>query len=266
MSPSLNWDFVQRFRAPRAPDPVYRWDATVRFVDAGRALARARVPGLRAAIAVWADRLADLGGEPVCQDWSRFRPLRLSREEDWSDWLAHLIETSSTGVLAAGLFGLTETKCRRARVEREVAMEGSRLDLQIHWSDGTYAHIEVKVGDLSLAKTVPTALAHRRLVGTGRCDDFLLLPREDRPEWAAVYAANPAVPITAITWHDVASAIRYSLASSVQEPTVWRAWAAAYLGAIHHRLLAHPRIDVNHTGSLGIDMAGLLEILEETIS
>ena len=79
---------------------MYTWDATVRLVDAGRARARARVPGLLAAIAVWADRLADLGGEPVCQDWSRFRPLRLSREEDWSDWLAHLIETSSTGVSA----------------------------------------------------------------------------------------------------------------------------------------------------------------------
>jgi hypothetical protein len=257
---------VLRFRAPRAPDPVHTWDATVRFVSAGRALARARVPGLRAAIAVWTHRLADLGGEPVCQDWSRFRPLRLSREEDWSDWLAHLIETSSTGVLAAKLFGLTEAKCRRGRVEREVTVESSRLDLQIHWSDGTYAHVEVKVGDLSLAKTVPAALGHRRLLGTAHCDDFLLLPREDRPEWAVVYAANSAVPITAITWHDVASAIRYSLASSVQEPTVWRAWAVAYLGAIHHRLLSHPRIDLNQTATLGIDMADLLEILEETIT
>jgi len=235
----------------------------MRLINAGRALALSRVPGLRAAIAVWADRLADLGGEPVCQDWSRFRPLRLSREEDWSDWLAYLFETSSTGILAARLFGSAEAKCRGPRVEREVPMEGSRLDLQIHWSDGTYTHIEVKVGDLSLAKTVPTALAHRKLVEPAQCDDFLLLPREDCAEWDRVYAENSAVPIKTITWHDVAFAIRCSLASPVQEPVVWRAWAVAYLGAVHRRLLLHPRIDLNHTGRLGIDMADLLEILEK---
>src|SRR5690242_15149797 len=46
----------------------------------------------------------DFGTDPTYRDWRQFRPLRLSREEDWSDWLAYLIECSDTGAFACCLF------------------------------------------------------------------------------------------------------------------------------------------------------------------
>jgi len=58
----------------------------------------------------WDSELAEFGNDPTRTDWSRFRPLRLSREEDWSDWLAYLIERSDKGVFAQSLLGITGKK------------------------------------------------------------------------------------------------------------------------------------------------------------
>src|SRR5258708_3312707 len=41
----------------------------------------------------WANRV---GTEVDDRDWTTFRPLRLDREEDWSDWLDHLIATNDS--------------------------------------------------------------------------------------------------------------------------------------------------------------------------
>ena len=41
----------------------------------------------------WNPMLEQFGRDPTPQNWRRFRPLGLDREEDWSDWLAHLIES-----------------------------------------------------------------------------------------------------------------------------------------------------------------------------
>lgn len=45
----------------------------------------------------------ELGGDPSARDWTSFRMLRREREEDWSDWLAQLIEDSKTGCFASFL-------------------------------------------------------------------------------------------------------------------------------------------------------------------
>ncbi|GAH28166.1 unnamed protein product, partial [marine sediment metagenome] len=39
----------------------------------------------------WDKELKLYGGEPSNFNWHNFRPLRLTREEDWSDWLIYLI-------------------------------------------------------------------------------------------------------------------------------------------------------------------------------
>src|SRR5437879_725289 len=79
---------------------------------------------------VWDKKLLAVCGNLGGLEWSDFRPLRLSREEDWSDWLAWLLETSTTGALAESLFG-TSMDCgrgalKRPRVTREDRTEERR--------------------------------------------------------------------------------------------------------------------------------------------
>ena len=51
--------------------------------------------------------------------------LRLSREEDWSDWLAWLLKESGTGILAAAMFGGNEKAYVRPHVvKREESLPG----------------------------------------------------------------------------------------------------------------------------------------------
>jgi len=75
------------------------------------------------------------GGDSTHRDWRRFRPLGLSREEDWSDRLAFLIESSTSGLLAHGLVGSDgappQDYALPDRVERETLHEGYRSDLVV---------------------------------------------------------------------------------------------------------------------------------------
>src|SRR5690606_34208801 len=95
-------------------------------------------------------------------DWSHFRPLRVDREEDWSDWLQHFIATSEHGHFARFALprcGFGEASAwARPEVTREDATESRRADLVVRWRNGQRCHVEVKVGDQHLSKTVDTAL------------------------------------------------------------------------------------------------------------
>src|SRR5262249_34086145 len=84
------WAFVESFRAPRptASASTTSWHGAVALREAASLYEQAQGQRLAAARAPWNKRLAELGGDPWDYDWDRFRPLRLSREEDWSDWLA----------------------------------------------------------------------------------------------------------------------------------------------------------------------------------
>jgi hypothetical protein len=90
----------------------------------------------------WKLKLKPLCGGFCGIDWERFRPLRQSREEDWSDWLAWLLETSVTGLLAETLIG-TYMKCDpdsfrspEKKVRREVLTENRerRGDIVAEWN------------------------------------------------------------------------------------------------------------------------------------
>lgn len=78
------WDFLDSFTVKGLPQvPVPRWEV----FDAMRedALRAAGEPNdeLVKELAEWHAALHDIGGDPAFRDWLSFRPLRLSREEDW---------------------------------------------------------------------------------------------------------------------------------------------------------------------------------------
>lgn len=193
----------------------------------------------------WDTALSELDlRDPSAIDRTTFRLLRLEREEDWSDWLAQLIEDSKTGWFAEVLFGgVRRDSCAIRQLHREVScQEGWRADIIIEWQDASYTHVEVKVGDPNLDKTLDTAVAiQNRFQGQRRRGDFILLLPEQRDDWEqrCQHSPNLGERISVLTWIDVARAIRRGLREG-GESTTWRVWAHAFCGAIEQKLLRIP--------------------------
>ena len=191
--------------------------------------------------------LKALGGDPSQRSWKNFRPLRLSREEDWADWLMHLVEHSETGILAHSLVGnnnqLPEEYIHPDKTYREVTNKSGkyRADMIMKWQNESYTHIEVKIGDAHLKKTYPTSEVFRKQFGIveSNWNNFILLLDEQLQDWDNVVAySDYKIEILPITWTDVAVALRKSLVSS--ESIVWKSWAYSYVGVIEEVLLRIP--------------------------
>lgn len=194
---------------------------------------------------LWDLRLEPLGGDPSRVDWEKFRPLRLSREEDWSDWLAFLLETSTEGAISKRLFAkepdAPKSHFARPRTFRETptADASRRGDIVIQWASGAWSHIEVKVGDQNFDKTFETALALRaKHAGSQSWNDFILIPEESVLDWEESQERMKFVGITVnpLIWNDVALALRCGLWEE-RESLLWRAWAMSFCGAIEEKLL-----------------------------
>jgi hypothetical protein len=229
--------------------PPPTWDAVDAMLRPALEAAEFADATLKGELAQWNRELATIGGDPAFVDWRRFRPLRLSREEDWSDWLAHLIETSRSGFLRAELGH--DTAVSAGIVEREVSTtKGFRADLVVTWDDGARSHIEVKVGDLAFDKTFDTALALRHHCpdasqwtdcNSSRWTDHILLPEAHLSLWRETAKRSMhRVEVSPITWTTVAVALRRALRST-EENVSWKVWAATFTGAIEQILLGLPQ-------------------------
>lgn len=131
---------------------------------------------------------------------------------------------------------------REAR--REVSVGGYRADLVVVFADDDWAHVEVKVGDLSLTKTPATGDALRRRIAGASRGDFLLLPPDDVAVWEAdrLPLGESGARVQVFTWTDLARALRQSVAEPDSESVIWRVWAVTYLGAIEQLLLDFPPV------------------------
>lgn len=181
------------------------------------------------------------GGDPSRKDWSNFRPLRLSREEDWSDWLAFLIE-SSNGFFIQKLLQIEELKGvdgNELEIFRESASENFRADLLILSKDrkvGT--HIEVKVGDLNLEKTFETSLEMEKKFGGSdyKWKNYILLPESDVMHWESLKELKNWENIQILTWNDISKNLRDGIVNG-NESILWKSWAYPVVGVIEQKLL-----------------------------
>lgn len=220
------------------------WSAANERSHSFKAVVTAAGRRLDTCLREWDRALNDIGGDPSREDWEKFRPLRLSREQDWSDWLAYLLALSRTGRFPARLLAGDVRYAEHWQVspEREVRSPGSRADLVVRFVDGGWVHFEVKIGDLDLAKTPGTAQALRSVIEGEFKGDYLLLPAADVGEWEDVKKGlDGADTITILTWHDVAKALRASVRERNAKNLRWRVWAATFLGAVEQRLLGLPQ-------------------------
>lgn len=236
-----SWSFLDRFTAPRAGAT---WASVGRWVRSAVDATGPAEEELGEQRKRWRKWLAPLP-EVSDQDWRDFRPLRLSREEAWSDWLAHLLTASKTGEFAHLLFLGEEAGLQPlgggAVVAREVRIADGdrRADILLRWKD-VAVHVEVKVGDQEFEKTFETAAALRKEYGDGVRSwlDFILLPPADLDTWESVAAgrARRSSQVVPITWRDVAVALRRVLRDG-REDLAWNTWAHSFCGAVEQRIL-----------------------------
>lgn len=245
MAPEAWHVFDDWIAAPVTIDRQLSWTAVDDLMSAFSGVIEVRHGELSGLLTVWDEWFSDFGGDPTHTDWSQFRPLRLSREEDWSDWLAYLIGGSSTGVFSACLFGTGDSApaayANPSRVEREVSHQGYRADLIVRWSNGEMAHIEVKVGDESLSKTFGTGAAMRAKYSQDKSawHNYVLLLSDQLPTWNVLVPVDTEEPeFRALVWEDVCVALRRGMRAGEQR--LWQAWAYGFVGSIEQMLIGYP--------------------------
>jgi len=240
-NPSSDWNVYNDWSSPILPD----WKIFDNLFSTYEKLLQDQYAELNSLLKKWDHLLRNFGKDPTRTNWNHFRPLRLNREEDWSDWLAHLLEQSQTGTFAHHLFAnhaLTpDNFANPVKVEREVAYLAYRADLIIHWSNNHYAHIEIKIGDPNLQKTFATSkiMRNRYHQSAHHWSNYILLLSNQTSDWYELNNNEPdEPPITVLTWDEVAIALRRGLQSN--ENHSWKVWARAFIGSIEQKLIGYP--------------------------
>ena len=99
---SSDWYVLHRLISTAGQIKHYEWDSTYRkWLETYKVYLKEIEDEYSRMLKLSNRALKAFGGDPSSTDWSNFRPLRLSREEDWADWLMHLIEQSGTGLLSS---------------------------------------------------------------------------------------------------------------------------------------------------------------------
>lgn len=258
--PQINysWDFLKKFQI-EAIHSVHEWQAVTRLIEKAEQAIKPHLQECQDLEILWEKRLRPLCGDQTNINWSNFRPLRRSREEDWSDWLAWLLETSQTGFLADSLFA-EHMKCQPEKyisptVEREASLEGRRADIVISWKMKRMTHIEVKIWDENFDKTFETSTKLHKSAPDRDWNDFILIPSQSQEAWnetSQKYSNDESVKVTVVLWDDVVRGLRRCLWHQ-RESVFWRAWAWVFCSAIERELLglkklgcdsSHPKIQM----------------------
>jgi hypothetical protein len=250
---TMDWSFVEVFKASvstsvaktRQVSEMPDWDSAD-AISAALQNAATQIQGrLDKSLARWDIKLAQLGSDPQRHDWHSFRPLRLGREEDWSDWLAYLLETSKSGQLGYKLFreivGSKQSDFSRPEVKREVFVRNRRADIVLVTGNRVVIHIEVKIWDRQCEKTGETSalVADAFVPKRGPVVTNVLLVPEDLKEGVVLDEHHTGVEIKTMVWAHVASSIRAVLAGadSDAEDISWRVWAWSFVGCIEQKIL-----------------------------
>lgn len=233
----------------------------------------------------WADGASQLNEDPLTTNWRAENqyegPLRVTiNEEDWSQWLAHLLRTSS-GPFAHKLLGTPDRP--PTSVRREVVFYGDnserRVDILVEYEDFGVS-IEVKQGDEHYEKTPETAgLAERN----DRRDwsHVLLLQKDKLPklqqtfgeEFDQLKGGPPAIrsdhfpDIDVRYWRDVSRILRRMLLDGREPSSHWEASAYLFITLIEQRILGlhsfsfvDPATDTNSNMAPTTDIHRLLVV------
>ncbi|EJN59705.1 hypothetical protein HSB1_18630 [Halogranum salarium B-1] len=205
--------------------------------------------------AVWSDEGSQFDSDPLTTNWrpeSKYEgPLRTTvNEEDWSQWLAHLLRTS-TGSFSQALLGTPNRSPDRVR--REVVFSDGqftrRIDILVEYED-TAVSMEVKNGDTNYGKTPQTAgLVERD--DTRDWSHILLLQEnklqrlrqsfgetlDESTERRPTIQSEGYPDIDVRCWKDVSRLLRQMLLDDREPGSHWAASAYLFITLIEQRIL-----------------------------
>jgi hypothetical protein len=227
----------------------------------------------------WTAGASPFDEDPLTTNWrseSQYEgPLRATiNEEDWSQWLAHLLRTSS-GPFAHELLGTPDRP--PANVRREVVFFGSdsqrRVDVLVEY-EALGVSIEVKQGDEHYEKTPETAGLVER---NDRRDwsHVLLLQKDKLPRLQQAFGDEfdrskegpPTIrsdhfpDVDVRYWRDVSRVLRRMLLDGREPSSHWEASAYLFITLVEQRVLGlHSFSFVNPATAASSDTAPATDI------
>jgi len=219
---------------------------------------------------IWAASNTRFDDDPLATNWTAHSntrgPLRPNQEENWSQWLAHLLR-GNDGVLLGELFGRYNSVPES--VEREVYLPDSdapdRYADILVFDDNLGISIEVKKGDEHYKKTTHTA----GLVEEHFARDWthiLLVPGYKRPALQSAFEdtietatedrsqiqSEQSRPVSIVFWREISEAIRRILLSERTVSPHWEASAYLFCTLIEQKLLEfNPQQEIKTIASAG---------------
>jgi len=194
---------------------------------------------------LWATSQSRFDKDPLAADWAsnslRTGPLRPNQEENWSQWLAHILRTGPA-TFSRSVFDQSFDD-QPDRVEREVHLVDHTgmdryADILVFYGDRAVS-IEVKKGDEHYEKTTHTA----RLIESqfnNQWTHYLLVPRRKQlalersfPDRLDEHTAPPMIrsdqsdDIRVLFWEDISAVLRAVLLTRAYDESHWE--ASAYL-------------------------------------
>jgi hypothetical protein len=226
----------------------------------------------------WDESDCPFNTDPLSADWTatspQTGPLRVNQEENWSQWLAHLIR-DSTGEWLSTLFGPrfdlspSDVQCERPFHDEE--LHDRRVDILAEFPNYGLT-IEVKIGDEDYEKTPQTAyLTEKHHPDTSTWTHYLLLPpvkrgalqdtfenrMTDREEHRPTIATESTHErdIRVLYWDEVAYTLRTTLLDASEPSIHWTASAYLFTTLIEEQILQFypiPDVTERHNANLGV--------------
>lgn len=271
---SPQWNDVERW-----------WDKYIQNQERGLIELRELVEELNQR---WKRSSASFDEDPLVADWTESSPqagpLRTNQEENWSQWLAHLIRDSS-GEYTTELFDsprYTEpehVRCEKAYLDEE--LHDRRVDILAEF-ESQGVTIEVKIGDENYKKTPQTAyLTEKHHQKDLDWTHYLLLPQSKQKALQAVFDAQmstfegqrpiinanraEACDVTVLYWSEVSQALRRTLLSGTEPSNHWNASAYLFTTLIEEqiqRFYPSPSLEEYRHESLGVSEIERLQSID----
>lgn len=243
---------------------------------------------LEALDARWAASRCVFDTDPLAADWDgsgpQSGPLRTNQEENWSQWLAHLLDTAPEQFYALLLDESPSDAPTRVRCEVGYGSDSEhdrRADIIVEFPDHGVS-IEVKIDDEGYSKTAETAALIENRAPSLAWSHFLLLPRYKRERLASIMgdqyteddeeqlvlraSALDRGAVDVLFWEDVSFGLRRTLLSDEPGSPHWQASAYLFITHIEQQLCrfySQPTIQkrIQESVTLGVsDLAQLQSV------
>lgn len=236
---------------------------------------------------IWRRSNSRFEEDPLTANWTEQRhtrgPLRPNQEENWSQWLAHLLRASS-GEFTRELFGNVFPDPPVA-VEREVHLPDTDApdryaDILLFYADRGIS-IEVKKGDEHYQKTThPAGLVEDQY--DRNWTHILLVPKyktstlhqtfedsiDEREGDRLMVRSEQSDSILVLYWQDISKVIRNTLCSDVKLNPHWEASAYLFCTLIEQTILGftpHPLAEQVASADEMVQMSSSLAVAQDGI-